>query len=173
MRSARTKEWCAEIGKEGAQAAWDALKDELKARNLSLATGPAACYRTKVGCMRICAGGPILVVYPEGTWYGGMTADRIPRFVQEHLIDGKPIEEWIFARNPLPSEYESHHKGTKITQRAQRRPTTVQKPEGSRTRRRQRTDRFRAPVFVPFVFCLSLSELCSLLSSLCPLRLCG
>ena len=94
---------CTAIGREGAQAAWDALKDELKARDLSLSTGPHACYRTKVGCMRICAGGPILVVYPEGTWYGGMTADRIPRFVQEHLIDGKPIEEWIFARNPLPS----------------------------------------------------------------------
>ncbi len=95
---------CAAIGKDDAQAAWDALKDELKRRNLSLTTGPAACYRTKVSCMRICTGGPILVVYPEGTWYGGMTADRIPRFVQEHLIDGKPIEEWIFARNPLPSE---------------------------------------------------------------------
>jgi (2Fe-2S) ferredoxin len=97
---------CAAIGKDGAQAAWDKLKDELKSRNLSLATGPAACYRTKVSCMRICTGGPILVVYPEGTWYAGMTADRIPRFVQEHLIDGKPIDEWIFARNPLPSETE-------------------------------------------------------------------
>lgn len=86
------------------QAAWDVLKDELKTRNLSLATGPAACYRTKVGCLRICAGGPILVVYPEGTWYMGMTAERIPRFVQEHLVDGKPIEEWIIARNPLPLE---------------------------------------------------------------------
>jgi (2Fe-2S) ferredoxin len=84
------------------QAAWDVLKDELKARNLSLSTGPAACYRTKVGCLRICAGGPIMVVYPEGTWYMGMTADRIPRFVQEHLVEGKPIEEWIIARNPLP-----------------------------------------------------------------------
>ena len=94
---------CAAVGKAAAQAAWDALKDELKARNLSLATGPLACYRTKVGCLRVCAGGPILVVYPEGTWYGGMTADRITRFVQEHLIDGNPIEEWIFARNPLPS----------------------------------------------------------------------
>lgn len=95
---------CTAIGRDGAQAAWDALKDELKARNLSLATGPVACYRTKVGCLRVCAGGPILVVYPEGTWYGGMTADRIPRFVQEHLIDGRPIEEWIFARNPLPKD---------------------------------------------------------------------
>jgi (2Fe-2S) ferredoxin len=88
-----------DVGEE----AWTKLKDELKARNLSLATGPAACYRTKVGCLRICTGGPILVVYPEGTWYMGMTADRIPRFVQEHLVDGKPIEEWIFARNPLPN----------------------------------------------------------------------
>ena len=35
-----------------------------------------------------------------------MTAERIPRFVQEHLIDGKPIEEWIFARNPLPNQSE-------------------------------------------------------------------
>jgi (2Fe-2S) ferredoxin len=84
------------------QESWEMLKKELKDRNLSLAEGPTACYRTKVGCLRICTGGPILVVYPEGTWYGGMTVDRIPRFVQEHLVDGKPIEEWIFARNALP-----------------------------------------------------------------------
>lgn len=95
---------CSAVGRDGAQAAWDALKDELKRRDLSLATGPAACYRTKVSCLRVCAGGPVMVVYPEGTWYGGMTADRVPRFVQEHLIDGKPIEEWVFARNPLPAE---------------------------------------------------------------------
>ena len=88
---------------EVGMAAWEVLKNELKARNLSLATGPAACYRTKVGCLRVCAGGPILVVYPEGTWYMGMTADRIPRFVQEHLVDGNPIEDWVFARNPLPN----------------------------------------------------------------------
>lgn len=86
------------------QESWDALKKELKDRNLSLADGPTACYRTKVGCLRVCTGGPILVVYPDGTWYGGMTAERIPRFVQEHLIDGRPIAEWIFARNPLPND---------------------------------------------------------------------
>ncbi len=84
-------------------AAWDALKDELKARNLSLAAGPNACYRTKVGCLRVCGGGPVAVVYPEGTWYAGLTADRVPRFVREHLEDGQPVEEWVFARNPLPN----------------------------------------------------------------------
>lgn len=87
---------------EVGNAAWESLKRELKDRNLSLSTGPAACYRTKVGCLRICQGGPIAVVYPEGTWYSGLSADRIPLFVQQHLVDGKPIEEWVFAGNPLP-----------------------------------------------------------------------
>ncbi len=80
-------------------AAWEVLKGQIKEHNLE--SGPAACYRTKVGCLRICCHGPTMVVYPEGTWYHGMTAERIPRFVQEHLIDGEPVEEWVFARNPL------------------------------------------------------------------------
>jgi (2Fe-2S) ferredoxin len=87
---------------EEGQAAWEALKKELKDRHLSLSVGPNACYRTKVQCLRVCGHGPILVVYPEGTYYYGMTADRIPEFVQKHLIDGQPIEDRVFARNPLP-----------------------------------------------------------------------
>lgn len=88
--------------KDDGEAAWDALKRELKDKNLSLSTGPNACYRTKVGCLRVCKSGPILVVYPEGTYYFGMTADRIPEFVQKHLVEGTPIEDRIFTRNPLP-----------------------------------------------------------------------
>lgn len=88
---------------EQGEAAWEVLKRELKNRNLSLASGPTACYRTKVQCLRICSHGPILVVYPEGTWYHSMTAERIPEFVQKHLVEGQPIDEWIFARNPLPN----------------------------------------------------------------------
>jgi (2Fe-2S) ferredoxin len=89
---------------EEGRAAWERLKRELKDRNLSLSTVPNACYRSKVDCLRVCAGGPIMVVYPEGTWYSAMTADRIPLFVEQHLEQGKPVEEWIFARNPLPAE---------------------------------------------------------------------
>src|SRR4051812_8176142 len=66
------------------QAAWEALKRELKERGLSLSDGPNACYRTKAACLRICTHGPTMVVYPEGTWYHGMTAERIPQFVQQH-----------------------------------------------------------------------------------------
>jgi (2Fe-2S) ferredoxin len=83
-------------------AAWEKLKQAFKDNNL--ASGPNACYRSKVGCLRICCHGPTMVVYPEGTWYHGMTAERIDRFVQEHLVEGRPVEEWIFARNALPAE---------------------------------------------------------------------
>jgi (2Fe-2S) ferredoxin len=84
---------------EQGQAAWDVLKREIKDRGLT--AGSNACCRTKVGCLRICCHGPTMVVYPEGTWYHGMTAERIPEFVQRHLVEGKPIEEWTFAANPL------------------------------------------------------------------------
>jgi (2Fe-2S) ferredoxin len=84
---------------ETGMASWEALKTALKDKGLL--SGPNACYRTKVGCLRICTQGPTMVVYPEGTWYHGMTPERIERFVKEHLVDGKPIEEWIFARNGL------------------------------------------------------------------------
>lgn len=86
-----------EVGLE----AWTMLKKTLQEHHLD--TGPNACYRTKVGCLRICCHGPTLVVYPEGTWYHGMTADRMACFVQQHLIDGRPVEEWVFAHNPLKS----------------------------------------------------------------------
>jgi len=94
--------------KDEGEAAWTVLKKELKDRKLSLSVGPNACYRTKVQCLRVCSNGPILVVYPEGTYYYGMTADRIPEFVQKHLIEGQPIEDRVFARNPLPLTSDLH-----------------------------------------------------------------
>jgi (2Fe-2S) ferredoxin len=80
-------------------AAWEALKRAIKEHGLG--AGENACYRTKVGCLRICTGGPVAVVYPEGTWYAGMNAERVPELVKQHLVEGKPIEELVFARNPL------------------------------------------------------------------------
>ncbi len=83
------------------EQSWELLKQKLKDAGLS--TGDNICQRTRVGCLRICCHGPTMVVYPEGTWYHDMTVDKIERLVKQHLIEGKPIEEWIFARNPLPS----------------------------------------------------------------------
>src|SRR5262249_49374164 len=83
-------------------AAWDELKKQLADKGLSAPGAANGCYRTRVNCLRVCAGGPTMVVYPEGTWYHGVTADRMTRLIDQHLINNQPVPEWAFAENPLP-----------------------------------------------------------------------
>ena len=73
---------------------WEYVKQRVRETGL-----PA--MRTKAGCFRICTGGPWIVVYPGGTWDGEITPERFERVLQEHLLGGKPIEEWLVARNDL------------------------------------------------------------------------
>lgn len=61
-------------------------------------------YRTKVGCLRICRGGPIMLIYPEGTWYRGASPEVIDRILEEHLLGGRVVEEYAFAHNPIGCE---------------------------------------------------------------------
>jgi len=75
---------------------WDVLKHWIKEMDLPV-------LRTKAACLRICQGGPWLLVYPEGIWYGGVTPERCERIVKEHLTDGRVVSEWMAARHPLPA----------------------------------------------------------------------
>ena len=48
------------------------------------------------GCFGLCARGPIMIVYPEGSFYAHASVDRIPEIVEEHLKNGNPVKKYLY-----------------------------------------------------------------------------
>ena len=79
-----------------AHSGFDHCKSLVKAAGLA---GPGGVRVNKAGCLDRCAGGPVAVVYPEGTWYTYVDKDDIDEIVERHLMQGEVVQRLLLPPN--------------------------------------------------------------------------
>lgn len=80
------------------QALYDSLSAKFKTAGLN--HGDLRVKRSRATCFGTCKSGPLLCVQPDGVWYYGVTEEKLDRIIQEHFLQGKPVEEWVYYQGP-------------------------------------------------------------------------
>lgn len=78
----------------GARDTMHAILEELKKRNIE-------AHVTTVGCIGMCSQEPLVDIEQAGSariTYGNVKPDRVPRLIEEHLINGRVVQEWVVGR---------------------------------------------------------------------------
>jgi (2Fe-2S) ferredoxin len=71
------------------------IRKQLKAQGLTKRKGGVMC--TATGCLQVCAGGPIAVVWPDGVWYRNATPENLDRILEEHIVGGEVVKDLRIA----------------------------------------------------------------------------
>ena len=97
----------------GSAALHDRLADELKAKGLD-----EEIKIVMTGCFGLCALGPIMIVYPEGTFYSRVTVDDIPEIVEEHLLKGRIVERLVYNEGAKTADADDEAKAASLSETA-------------------------------------------------------
>ena len=70
---------------------FDAFQKQLAEQKLS-----DEVMLVKTGCFGLCAVGPVVIIYPEGSFYSHVTVDDVPELISEHLIKGRLVRRLLY-----------------------------------------------------------------------------